>query len=211
MGGRDEREPGNKGLGTAGDVDVDRGISPDVAGGTGSGDDGGRPGDGATRGDLFTRRGATEGEGRPFLPSPIPKGGGTSIKPVCVSERVPNLLMGNGLASSSEMDPTDPNEPLAVSEPCVDAKVVPDVEEDADIEDEFDVEAGSTVFDVEETEGVLENADIETDGSGEAPFACSTLPYSVSPDTSFSVSPESTEYIDPCLDLVRPEAASVVE
>lgn len=213
LGERDPGIPGDSGLGSAGEMDVDRGFSPEVTGGTGSGDDGGRRGDGVSLGDLLTRRGATMGEAFPFLSSPIPKGGGTSIKPVCVSARMPNLLMSNCLASSSDIDPTDPNEPVTVSGPYVevDAKDVPDVEVDADIEDE----AESIVFDVDaKTEGVEENivSDLETDpDANEAPFAWSILPYSVSPGTSFSVSPESIEYIDPFLDLVLSEAPSAAE
>jgi hypothetical protein len=218
VGGLDERDPGipgDSGLGNAGEMDVDRGSSPSVAGGTGSGNDGGRRGDGVSLGDLLTRRGATMEEAFPFLSSPIPKGGGTSIKPVCVSAGMPNLFMSNCLASSSDIDPTDPNEPITVSGPYVevDAKVVPDVEVDAEIEDEVDSEAGSIVFDAK-TEEAEENmvSDLETNpDASEAPFAWSILPYSVSPGTSLSVSPESIEYIDPFLDLVLSEPPSAAE
>lgn len=187
---------------------MDRGCSPDDTGGTGSGDDGGRPGDGVSLGDLLTRRGATAGEAMPFLSSPIPNGGGTSMKPACGSVRMPNLLISNCLASSSEIDPTDPNEPLTVSGPKVevDAKDVLDVEVDADMEDEIDFEAESIVVDVDAgTGGGAETvvSDIETDADVcKAPFAWTTLTYSVSPGTSLSVSPELMEYNDPFLDLV---------
>ena len=218
LGERDPGIPSDNGLGNAGETDVaDRGFSPGVAGGTGSGDEGGRRGDGVSLGDLLRRRGATTGEAFPFLSSPIPKGGGTSIKPVCVSARMPNLLMSNCLASSSEIDPTDPNEPGTVSGPYVevDAKDVPDVEVDAEIEDDADSETEAIVFAVDaKTEGAEETivSDLETDAdASEAPFAWSILPYSVSPGTSLSVSPDSIEYIDPFLDPVLSEAPSAAE
>lgn len=217
FGEKDPGFPGDNGLGNAGDADVDRGVSPDIAGGTGSGDDGGRPGDGVSLGDLLTLRGATTGEAVPFLLPPISKGGGASIKQVCVSARMPNLLKSNCLASSSEIDPTDPNEPMAESGPyvAVDAKDVSDVEVAADIEVEVDTEAASIVIDVDaDTEGVdriVSDIEPDTDTSlcgYEAPFAWSTLPCSGSPETSFSVSPELMEHIDPFLDLVLPDSAA---
>lgn len=200
------RIPGDSGLGRGGETGGDRWSSPGVTGGTGSGDDGGRPGDGVSLGDLLTRRGATTEEVLPFLLSPIPNGGGTSIKPVCVSARTPNLLMSNCLATSSEIDPTDPNEPGTVSGPYVevDAMDVPDVEVDAE----------SIVLDVDdEAEGGVENivSDLETEAdASEGPFAWSSLPYSVSAGTSLSVPAESTEHIDPSRHLISSEAISAV-
>jgi len=124
--------------------------------------------------------------------------------------------MSNCLATSSEIDPTDPNEPVTVSGPNVevDARDVPDVEVDADTEDEADTEAESIVLDVDdEAEGTVENivSDLETDAEASGgPFAWSTLPYSVSVGTSLSVPPESTEHIEPFRHLVPSEAASAV-
>lgn len=205
IGGFGEREPGtprDNGLGNAGETDVDRGCSPDDAGGTGSGEDGGRPGDGVSLGDLLKRRGATTGEAVPFLSPPISKGGGTRIKPVCVSVR--NLFMSNCLASSSEIDPTDPKKPLTESEPCVDvdAKDAPEVEVDVDIE----VEA----------EGIVFGVDAETKGEtnfceSEPSFAWPTLPCSGSPGTSFSVWSDLTECIDPFRELALSKVASAAE
>ena len=127
---------------------MDRGCSPDDTGGTGSGDDGGRPGDGVSLGDLLTRRGATTGEALAFFLPPISKGGGTRTKPVCVSAR--NLFRSNCFVSKSEIEPTDPNESWTGSEPYVDvdAKDVPDVEVEVDIDVEVDVDAESIAFGV---------------------------------------------------------------
>lgn len=214
IGGRGERDPGflgDSGPGNAGDTGVDRGVSPDVAGGTGRGDDGGRPGDGVSLGDLLTRKGATTGEAVSFRLPPIPNGGGASTKPVWVSARIPNLLKSNCLASSSEIDPTDPNEPVKESGPIaeVDAKDVPDVEVDADIEVEVDTEAETIVFD-----GIVSDIERDTNASlcgSETPFTWSKSPCSGSSVMCLSVSPELMEYTDPFLDLVLSEPASALE
>ena len=216
MGGLGESGPNRPGdirPANLGETDVERGLSPGAAGGTGSGDDGGRPGDGVSRGDLVTRRGATEADATLFL-SPIPKGGGTSTKPLCVSVRAPSLLKSNCLVSSSEIDPTEPNEPLVVLGPYVEADVndVLDAKVEADIEDEPDTEAETIVLDVDTaTGGVGANLVSDTEIPNEAPFASSPLPYSASPGTSFSVSAELTDDNVPLLDLDLTEAASAVE
>lgn len=185
-------------------MDVGRGCSPFATGGTGSGEDGGRRGDGVNLGDLLTRSGATTGEAGPFLSPPISKGGGTRTKPVGVSV-VRNLLMSNCLASSSEIDPTDPNEPLAEPGPYVevDAKDVCIVEVDADTEVEDEAEGERIVFGAD-AEGNLH----ASDGSS---FAWLTLPYSGSSGASISVWSDLTVRIDPSLDLERLKVAPAAE
>lgn len=172
-GGRGGRD---NGLGNAGDTGVDRGCSPD-----GSDKDESIPGDAVNLGDLLKRKGGVP---------PNSKGCGTRTKPV--SNR-------SLLASSSEMDPTEPNEPLTGSVPYVDvdAKEVPDVEAEAVM---VDVEA--------EIESIVLGVDVEASGE---PGVCESepsVPYSGSPKTSRSVSSECT---DPCRDPDLVKAASAAE
>jgi hypothetical protein len=184
--------PGDNESGSLCESDEDFGFSASGETGDagGTGDKGGpsdarrRPDDGVNRGDFVNRNGATAGnvdvDSSPFRSSatspppfiPRPKGDGTSVNPDPISTPgseadVPRP--GRYLASNSESDPRDPNEPESESEPYVEleANEVSDVDVD-DVEANVDAEVDSavSVAEAELEREVADSADLDTETDG---------------------------------------------